>query len=61
VEICPVQALSFPGEERIYDREACLGCELCVEHCPAEALTLYVDPDKPRPLDLDRLQQEASI
>jgi Fe-S-cluster-containing hydrogenase component 2 len=59
-EICPVSALSFAGEDRLYDRRACLGCELCVEHCPAAALRLYVDPEKPCPLDLDRLRREAS-
>jgi hypothetical protein len=26
-----------------------------VEHCPECALTLEIDPDKPLPLDLDRL------
>jgi len=61
VEICPVQVVSFTGEDRVYDRKECLGCELCVEQCPADALSLYVDPDKPRPLDLDRLKQETAI
>jgi ferredoxin len=32
-----------------------MGCELCVEHCPECALSLEIDPDKPLPLDLDRL------
>lgn len=59
VEICPVKAVSFVGEDRHYDREACLGCELCVERCAAGAIRLYLDPDKPCPLDLDRLRQEA--
>lgn len=59
-KICPVQALSFQGEERFYDRKACLGCELCVERCPAGALRLYVDPEKPCPLDLDRMRLEGS-
>lgn len=59
-EVCPVGALSFNGGERLYNRRDCLGCELCVERCPEGALHLYVDPEKPRPLDLDRLKQEAS-
>ena len=60
VEICPVRAVDFAGEQRLYRREECLGCELCVEQCPGGALTLYVDADKPLPLDLDRLRESAS-
>lgn len=60
VAICPVKVVTFSGEDRFYQRQECLGCELCVEHCPGGALSLYPDSEKPRPLDLDRLKQDAS-
>ena len=56
VDICHFQAVAFTDGSRRYDPEDCMGCELCVEHCPNQALTLQVDPDKPLPLDLDRIQ-----
>ncbi len=37
-----------------------MGCELCVENCPEKALTLYIDPDKPLPLDLDQIKMQAA-
>jgi ferredoxin len=35
-----------------------MGCGLCAEHCPNGALSLFIDPEKPLPLDLDLLKQE---
>jgi len=58
-ETCPVGAVTFVNGERVYKNEECLGCELCVEQCPEGALSLYVDPEKPRPLDLDKLREAA--
>ena len=48
LEICPVNALSYELENRIFDRngvlqleqEVCLGCGLCVKDCPTGALEL---------------------
>jgi len=57
VDICHFQAVAFADGSRRYDPARCMGCELCVEHCPSRALTLQVDPDKPLPLDLDRIQE----
>lgn len=42
-----------------YDRNLCMGCELCVEKCPAGALTLVRDPNKPLPLDMDLIREWA--
>jgi ferredoxin len=42
---------------RSYDRAACMGCELCVEHCTSGALSLYRDPEKPLPLDMDWVRE----
>ncbi len=55
--VCHFGATKFVEGIRSYDREKCLGCELCVEQCPERALSLYVDPDKSAPLDLDRLRR----
>ncbi|MBU0994403.1 MAG: 4Fe-4S binding protein [Proteobacteria bacterium] len=55
VTACAFDCISYNGGSRKYDRNACMGCELCVEKCPQNALSLYVDPEKPLPLDLDKL------
>ncbi|MFP4475068.1 MAG: ATP-binding protein [Desulfatibacillaceae bacterium] len=54
-EVCPFGAVAWDGNACTYDVDRCLGCELCVENCPAGALSLYVDPDKCMPLDLEKL------
>jgi len=35
-----------------------MGCGLCVEHCPSGALRLYIDKDKPLPLDIDIIRKD---
>lgn len=57
-EICPFDAIEIKDGEYLYDIKACMGCELCVEHCPEKALTLYRDPEKLLPLDIDLLKEE---
>ncbi|NPU82914.1 MAG: 4Fe-4S binding protein [Syntrophaceae bacterium] len=63
--ICPFGAMNLQHGVRSYDRAACMGCELCVEHCPEGALSLYRDPEKPLPLDMDwvreRMKTEGSV
>ena len=54
--ICRFGAVTFADDTRRYDRDVCLGCGLCVENCRQEAISLYVDPDKPQPLDIDLIQ-----
>lgn len=49
---CLFNAVKFRGGKREYNKDACLGCGLCVEECSGNALALYIDPDKPLPLDL---------
>lgn len=55
IRVCPFNVLEWKDEKRQYDREACMGCALCTEHCPNEALSLYPDPGKTAPLDLEKL------
>ena len=59
-EVCPFSVIHPLDMGWEYDRQACLGCERCVECCPSEALTLYRDPDKPLPLDLDAIRAELA-
>jgi len=54
-EQCHFDAVHVAGGRWHYDQTACMGCELCVEHCPNGALELVLDPEKPRPLDMDGL------
>jgi Pyruvate/2-oxoacid:ferredoxin oxidoreductase delta subunit len=53
--ICHFGAVCQDNGRRCYTAALCMGCELCVENCPRQALTLEIDPKKPLPLDLDRL------
>lgn len=53
-DICSFDNLSIESGDRLYNRNKCMGCELCVEHCPNGALSMYIDPTKSvLPLDID--------
>jgi Fe-S-cluster-containing hydrogenase component 2 len=56
---CHFGAIRVTGQNWIYDRAACMGCGLCTEHCPEQALALYRDADKTVPLDLDMIRAEG--
>ncbi|MEA3222029.1 MAG: 4Fe-4S binding protein [Thermodesulfobacteriota bacterium] len=56
-DICPVDVIEVRDVVWTYNKDECLGCELCVEHCPNGALSLYQDPDKLLPLDLDMIKE----
>lgn len=58
--ICPFEAITVNAGEHRYDPQACMGCELCVEHCPEGALSLRRDPAQPEPLDVAQLQRPPS-
>lgn len=55
---CHFDAISVAGDDWSYVPTECMGCELCVERCPARALSLYLDPAKSLPLDLDLVRDE---
>jgi Fe-S-cluster-containing hydrogenase component 2 len=53
-KICHCNAIEFErGKWGHYSKWDCMGCGLCVEHCPNGALSLYVDEAKSLPLDID--------
>ncbi len=54
---CHFGAIRPAGIEWTLDRSRCTGCGLCVEHCPENALSLYIDPEKPLPLDVDLVRE----
>jgi ferredoxin len=58
VKTCHFGALKMDKNGRTYLKDECMGCDLCVEACPNGALKLYVDPDKPLPLDMDMVKKE---
>jgi ferredoxin len=56
VKICQFEANEIREEMLVYNRQECVGCELCVEHCPNGALALYLDCErKILPLDIDMI------
>ncbi|HOT43915.1 MAG TPA: 4Fe-4S binding protein [Spirochaetota bacterium] len=59
-EVCPVGAIKVDKTSKnwTYDKDACIGCELCVEHCPEKALSFYRDNAKPVPLDIEIVKKE---
>ncbi len=57
VESCPFGAASMENGKPVYDKALCMGCELCVENCPNKALSLYADPEKVLPLDIELLKE----
>ncbi|MGE5543345.1 MAG: ferredoxin family protein [Bacillota bacterium] len=44
-EVCPAEPNVFEVDEKakVVHPEACIECELCVDNCPAEAITLTDD------------------
>jgi ferredoxin len=54
---CHFGAIVIKDEVRLYNKNTCWGCELCVENCPNGALTLYMDSDKSVPLDIDLIKE----
>lgn len=55
--VCHFAAIRIDNGFRRYDRKLCMGCGLCVERCPEEALVLYQDEAKALPLDMDIVRE----
>lgn len=51
--VCPFGSVTHSEGHHGYRKAECMGCGLCVEKCPSGALSLYQDPEKVLPLDID--------
>jgi len=58
--ICPFGEVSMEGGAPVYRKDLCMGCELCVDNCAQKAISLYADPEKVLPLDLDLAKKELA-
>jgi Fe-S-cluster-containing hydrogenase component 2 len=57
---CQFAAISVDDGFARIDAAACMGCGVCVTHCPQEALTLVRDPVKGEPLEIQKLVVETA-
>jgi Pyruvate/2-oxoacid:ferredoxin oxidoreductase delta subunit len=57
---CQFGAIQVLNGNWHYQRDICMGCELCVENCTERVLQLYRDPEKAVPLDLDIVREHFS-
>jgi Fe-S-cluster-containing hydrogenase component 2 len=53
--MCPFDAITFESSYPEIDFEACMGCGVCVRHCPEGALELVLEPAKGIPLEMGEL------
>jgi ferredoxin len=42
------------------DYEVCMGCGVCVSHCPQDSISLLRDPAKGEPLEIQKLIAHAA-
>jgi Fe-S-cluster-containing hydrogenase component 2 len=60
VEDCPFSAISAHNSMVRVDKEACMGCGVCVTVCDQEAMSLVRDLSKPEPLVIEDLMRQAA-
>jgi heterodisulfide reductase subunit A-like polyferredoxin len=54
-DLCQFAAISVDDGFAGIDVAACMGCGVCVAHCPQEAIDLVRDPAKGEPLEIEKL------
>jgi Pyruvate/2-oxoacid:ferredoxin oxidoreductase delta subunit len=57
-QFCQFNAIDFLDDYAQIDDIACMGCGVCVAHCPEEAIVLERDPTKSQPLIIQELISE---
>ncbi len=58
---CPFNAISLDeeGKKAVVDAAKCMGCGVCEDRCPIQAIILRQDPARGEPLDIDALAAQA--
>ncbi len=59
VEQCQFDALALQDGHVVVDEAACMGCGVCTNTCPQQALSLLRAPDRPAPLEIEKLMTQA--
>jgi len=54
-EYCQFLAIQVENGYAVVDQELCMGCGVCASHCEQEAITLYHDPARGEPLEIQKL------
>jgi MinD superfamily P-loop ATPase len=54
-EFCQFGAIHVDNGYTVVDQELCMGCGICSSHCEQEAITLFHDPSRGEPLEIERL------
>ena len=54
-EYCQFSAISVDNGYAVVDQASCMGCGICASHCDQEAITLFHDPARGEPLEIQQL------
>ena len=57
---CQFDAIAVDDGQARIDYQACMGCGVCVSHCPQEAISLLRDLGKGEPLEIQTLIVHAA-
>jgi ferredoxin len=60
-DVCQFAAISVDDGFARIDAAACMGCDVCVAHCPQEAISLLRDPARGEPLEIQKLIAGAAV
>jgi Pyruvate/2-oxoacid:ferredoxin oxidoreductase delta subunit len=54
-EYCQFSAIAIDNGYAIVDQASCMGCGVCASHCDQDAITLFHDPARGEPLEIQKL------
>ena len=55
-----IEAIAIDNGYACVDVAACMGCGVCVSHCPEEAISLLRNPAKGEPLEIQQFVAHAT-